>query len=828
MRLRVGLILFFLLSQYNVALMHVVNHAFFKALLFLGAGAVIHSFSDQQDVRRLGGLIKFLPFTYTAMLVGTLSLLATPWLTGFYSKDLIIELAFAQYSFEGTFAFILGSLTAGLTAFYSFRLISLVFLTKPNGPKTSYLHSHEATLAVIIPLFVLALFSIFFGFVFSDLFVGIGTDFFGNSIFIHPNHITMVEAEFSMDRIVKLLPTILSLLGAVLAVYLYHFTPHLFFMESSITRKIYTFLNGKYLFDVIYNHYFIGKGLQLGYFVSKVLDRGVIEFIGPYGLSNTLNNTGNNISKLDTGVITTYSLYITLGLLSLVFLVFSPILLETSIFNEIRLLIIYLATLLLIISPFVNNHSSNIGNFTDKNLKSHLNHNGLLKKVNNNNISNIRGIHTSSILYSNNNPNLFIDGPPIADFQALTNGLEELKNIKDSPALEEFIEDTFSEFQELFPHYMEDDQIKIFFEKKKYMDSVKNYLFTKIKEDGLSPEIKEIIKDMPGETYVEKFISYTLQPGNENLIDEERANAILHGEIWKSNSLGTLVQSAPSKIDQPIIDRTSEGILQIDLNKLKELFGNLPDVAVQTAETVGPYATSIMTGVSSLLLYRGVMNVYDRGYNRVINPMTNPTEKAKAIQDYMKHRHRFAVFGSLFVVMALKGIFEFYKHNNPHTININITQNTITNDKDMSLLFLVTLFKSSKKSVKFFVIAVIAVILYFSFLYWDSLVYFFNLYIIDNMIYFKIILFLILVLNILYDAISIEFLNKFKILDKEPSLPDYLPSFIKKRILYLYDLSRMSPEGFNVVIFIRYFSLLLYVILILLLVILILLPMIYK
>ena len=146
----------------------------------------------------------------------------------------------------------------------------------------------------------------------------------------------------------------------------------------------------------------------------------------------------------------------------------------------------------------------------------------------------------------------------------------------------------------------------------------------------------------------------------------------------------------------------------------------------------------------------------------------------------------------------------------------------------MSLLFLVTLFKSSKKSVKFFVIAVIAVILYFSFLYWDSLVYFFNLYIIDNMIYFKIILFLILVLNILYDAISIEFLNKFKILDKEPSLPDYLPSFIKKRILYLYDLSRMSPEGFNVVIFIRYFSLLLYVILILLLVILILLPMIYK
>jgi len=151
----------------------------FKALLFLGAGAVIHSFSDQQDVHdRLGGLINFLPFTYTAMLVGSLSLLATPWLTGFYSKDLIIELAFGQYSFSGTFAFILGSLTAGITAFLFIQINFISIFNCTNGPKTSYLNSHEAKLNVILPLFVLALFSIFFGFVFSDLFVGVGTDFF--------------------------------------------------------------------------------------------------------------------------------------------------------------------------------------------------------------------------------------------------------------------------------------------------------------------------------------------------------------------------------------------------------------------------------------------------------------------------------------------------------------------------------------------------------------------------------------------------------------------------------------------------------------------------
>src|SRR6201990_3313175 len=214
------------LSQYNVALMHTVNHAFFKALLFLGAGAVIHSFADQQDVRRMGGLIKFLPFTYSAMLAGSLSLLATPFLTGFYSKDLILELAYGQYSFSGMYAYILGSITAGITAFYSFRLISLVFLTYPNGQKNSYLNSHESKLAVIIPLLLLALFSIFFGFIFSDLFVGMGSDFFDNSLFVLPNNVNLIEAEFSLNIIIKLLPFILSLLGAFLAIILYNLQPH--------------------------------------------------------------------------------------------------------------------------------------------------------------------------------------------------------------------------------------------------------------------------------------------------------------------------------------------------------------------------------------------------------------------------------------------------------------------------------------------------------------------------------------------------------------------------------------------------------------------------
>jgi NADH-ubiquinone oxidoreductase chain 5 len=266
---------------------------------------------------------------------------------------LIIELAYGQYSFSGIYAYLLGSVTAGLTAFYSFRLISFVFLTIPNGSKIVYLNSHEVKLAIIIPLFILSLFSIFFGFVFSDLFIGIGSDFFGNSLFIHPKNLALIETEFSLPLKIKLLPLFLSLLGISLAIYFYHFNLNFIIglTDNILGKKIYTFLNGKYLFDVIYNNYFVIKGLQIGYDISKFLDKGIIELIGPYGLSSTLINTGINIAKLDTGIITTYSMYITLSLLFLLFLIFAPILIDISLFNEMRYFIIYFSSLILVISP---------------------------------------------------------------------------------------------------------------------------------------------------------------------------------------------------------------------------------------------------------------------------------------------------------------------------------------------------------------------------------------------------------------------------------------------------------------------------------------------
>lgn len=298
------------LSQYNVALFHLVNHAFFKALLFLAAGAVLHATYDQQDQRRLGGMIGFLPFTYTAILVGSLSLIAVPWLTGFYSKDLILEVAYGQYEFSGHVAYWIGTISACLTAFYSMRLISLTFLSYPNASKTVYVNTHDAPFAlVIIPLTILSLFAIFFGYIAKDLFVGIGSDF---ASFTHPSHVSLVEAEFGLPLFIKLLPAIGTFFGAGFAIYLYH-VQYLFTIEMTDSRlgiNIYRFFNGKYYIDVIYNYYFMYKSLIVGYSISKVLDRGVIELIGPQGLGSSLSSSSQSMSKLDTGNLTDYALYI--------------------------------------------------------------------------------------------------------------------------------------------------------------------------------------------------------------------------------------------------------------------------------------------------------------------------------------------------------------------------------------------------------------------------------------------------------------------------------------------------------------------------------------
>lgn len=165
------------LSNYSVGVFHLVNHAFFKALLFLGAGSIIHAVADEQDMRKMGGLKNLVPFTYSMMVIGSLALIGFPFLAGFYSKDVILEVAYGKYTFEGHFSYILGSLGAFLTAFYSTRLVYLTFLSKPNGYKPVICSAYDSSYQISVSLFLLAIPSVLIGFYAKDMIIGFGSDF---------------------------------------------------------------------------------------------------------------------------------------------------------------------------------------------------------------------------------------------------------------------------------------------------------------------------------------------------------------------------------------------------------------------------------------------------------------------------------------------------------------------------------------------------------------------------------------------------------------------------------------------------------------------------
>jgi NADH-ubiquinone oxidoreductase chain 5 len=306
------------LSSYNIALFHLVNHAFYKGLLFLGAGAVIHSVSDNQDFRKYGGLIQFLPLTYSVMLIASLSLMAFPFMTGFYSKDLILESSFGQYCLSGFVVYIIATTAAMFTTLYSVKVIYLTFLTSPNGPVVNYKNAHEGDIFMSLPLIVLAIFSIFFGYLTKDIFIGLGSDFFSdNSLFIHPKNEILLDTEFAVPSIFKLLPLLFTISLTVVCIILSELLPKLLisFKFSRLGYNIFGFFNQRFVIELFYNKYITSTILNLGGQTTKVLDKGSVELLGPSGLEKGLIILSKGIADLDTGVITSYALYILIGLI---------------------------------------------------------------------------------------------------------------------------------------------------------------------------------------------------------------------------------------------------------------------------------------------------------------------------------------------------------------------------------------------------------------------------------------------------------------------------------------------------------------------------------
>ena len=306
------------LSSYNVALFHLVNHAFYKGLLFLGAGAVIHAVADNQDFRKYGGLKHFLPLTYSVMLIASLSLVAFPFMTGFYSKDFILESSYGQYHFSSIVVYFIATIGAMFTTLYSVKVLYLTFLTNPNGPLINYKQAHEGDIFMSIPLVILAIFSIFFGYLTKDMFIGLGSSFFSdNSLFIHPSHEIMLDTEFAVPTIFKLLPLIFTISLSILFIILCEFLPKylMYFKMSKLGYNIFSFFNQRFLIEMFYNKYITDLILHLGGQTTKVIDKGSVELLGPFGLEKSLVNLSKNIASLDTGVITSYALYILVGLM---------------------------------------------------------------------------------------------------------------------------------------------------------------------------------------------------------------------------------------------------------------------------------------------------------------------------------------------------------------------------------------------------------------------------------------------------------------------------------------------------------------------------------
>jgi len=305
------------ISSYNVALFHLMNHAFYKALLFLGAGAVIHAVSDNQDFRKYGGLKSLLPLTYSVMLIASLSLVAFPFMTGYYSKDFIIESAYGQYAFSGIAVYCISTIGAMFTTLYSVKVLYLTFLASPNGPVVNYKNAHEGDIFMSLPLIILAVFSVFFGYIAKDIFIGLGSNFFvDNSLFIHPNHEIMLDTEFAVPTIFKLIPLMLTVSLSALFLIVSEYTYLLInFKFSRLGYSIYGFFNQRFLVELFYNKYITNMVLILGGQTTKVIDKGSIEYVGPYGLEKGLVYLSKKISKLDTGVVTSYALYILVGLI---------------------------------------------------------------------------------------------------------------------------------------------------------------------------------------------------------------------------------------------------------------------------------------------------------------------------------------------------------------------------------------------------------------------------------------------------------------------------------------------------------------------------------
>jgi NADH-quinone oxidoreductase subunit L len=297
-------------GAYNVAMFHLFTHAFFKALLFLGSGSVIHAFKEEQNINKMGGIWKKLPYTYALMVIGTLALTGFPFLSGFYSKDAIIEFAYLRGNTVGYYAAGIGIFTAFLTSIYSWRLIFKTFHGEYNNNKIKIEDTHESPLVMLIPLVLLAIGAIFAGFLFKELFIGnAGENFYWREsiLFLEP-----LSTEHPPKWFLFLTP-ILVTFSIPLAYYLFVKNKNVVNKIANHNQPLYQFLLNKWYFDELYNLIFIVPSKKIGLFLWKFFDVKIIDGFGPDGISSLIKKLSIKASKFQSGFIYQYAFVMLIG-----------------------------------------------------------------------------------------------------------------------------------------------------------------------------------------------------------------------------------------------------------------------------------------------------------------------------------------------------------------------------------------------------------------------------------------------------------------------------------------------------------------------------------
>jgi NADH-quinone oxidoreductase subunit L len=305
-------------SAYSAAIFHLITHAFFKALLFLGSGSVIHAMSDEQDMRKMGGIWKLIPITYVVMWIGSLALAGIPPFAGYFSKDMILEAAFAAHSSHGMIAFWLGIAAAFMTAFYSWRLLFMTFHGRPRAERHVMDHVHESPPVMTAPLIVLAVGAVFVGMIGAGLFVGEGREaFWGESLLVLEGH-DAIEAAHHVPLWVKLLPIVMGVSGIGLAVVMYILKPDLPGMLVARVRPIYLFVHNKWYFDELYDRLFVRPAHYLGAGLWRSGDGAVIDGVGPDGIAAATKNLARRAGRLQSGYLYHYAFAMLIGVVALI------------------------------------------------------------------------------------------------------------------------------------------------------------------------------------------------------------------------------------------------------------------------------------------------------------------------------------------------------------------------------------------------------------------------------------------------------------------------------------------------------------------------------